>query len=153
LAGGVSLGGPIYTLQALFINAMGGQQPASNNAALLRAVAYQLYTRGERDEAASALRQSWQLEDQEQASEFLKYLEQNGTVSRSASSLFWRVAYAAPSGFVVAVVALIIFVLLMQPSGYRAEYAPPQNLVTALEKHHSPAEEKVKMTWSVNWPR
>jgi hypothetical protein len=52
------------------------------------------------------------------------------------------VAYAAPSGFVVAVVALIISVLLMQPSGYRAEYAPPQNLVTALEKHHSPAEEK-----------
>jgi len=134
--------GPIYTLQALFINAMGGLQPASNNAALLRTVAYQLYTRGEGDEAASALRQSLQLEAHAEASEFLKYLEQNGAVSRPKSHSFWRVANAAPSGLVIALAALIIFVLSTQPSGYRAEYAPPQNLATAPEKLRSPAEEK-----------
>ncbi len=134
--------GPIYTLQALYIKAIGGLQPAPNNAALLRAVAYQLYTRGERDEAASALRQSLRLETHAQASEFLKYLEQNGAVSRPRSSSFWRVATAAPSGLIIALTALIIFVLSLQPSGYRVDYTPPQNLATAPEKLRSPAEEK-----------
>jgi len=135
--------GPVYTLQALFINAKGGLQPRSNNAALLRAVAYQLYTRGERDEAASALRESLRLEPNMETSEFLKYLEQNGAVSRATSSMFWRAANIAPSGLIIAVAALIIFVLSEQPSGYRAEYKPPPNLATAPETVRSPAEEKV----------
>ena len=134
--------GPIYTLQALFINAKGGLQPASNNAALLRAVAYQLYTRGERDEAASALKESLLLETNAEASDFLKYLKENGAVSRPRSSSFWRVANALPTGLVVFVAALIISVLSIQPSGYRAEYKPPQNVATGPEKLRSPEEEK-----------
>jgi curved DNA-binding protein CbpA len=134
--------GPIYTVHALYINAIGGLQPASNNAALLRAVAYQLYTRGERDEAASALRQSLRLETHAQASEFLKYLEQSGPVSRPKSFSYWRVATAAPSALVVTLVALIVYVVSLQPSGYRADYVPPQNLAAAPEKLRSPAEEK-----------
>jgi len=52
------------------------------------------------------------------------------------------VATAAPSGLVIALTALIIFVLSLQPSGYRVDYTPPQNLATAPEKLRSPAEEK-----------
>jgi|GEM_PF-1688638 curved DNA-binding protein CbpA len=136
------LWGPIYTLQALFINARGGLQPASNNAALLRTVAYQLYTRGDRDEAALALKNSLRLETNAAAAEFLKYLEDNGAVSRPKSFSFWRVATAAPSGLVIAIAAIIAFVASIQPSGYRAKYAPPQKLATVPETLHSPAEEK-----------
>jgi curved DNA-binding protein CbpA len=133
--------GPIYTLQALFVNATGGLQSASNNAALLRTVAYQLYTRSERDEAALALSNSLRLETDAATAEFLKYLEDNGAILRPKSSSFWRVANAVPSGLVIAVLAIIVFVLSIQPSGYRAEYAPPRQFAATPEKLRSPAEE------------
>ncbi|HTT77092.1 MAG TPA: J domain-containing protein [Candidatus Binataceae bacterium] len=133
--------GPIYTLQALFVNATGGLQSASNNAALLRAVAYQLYTRSERDEAALALSNSLRLETDAATAEFLKYLEDNGAILRQPS-FFWRVANAVPSGLVIAVLVIIVFVLSIQPSGYRAEYAPPRQFAAAPEKLRSPADEK-----------
>jgi curved DNA-binding protein CbpA len=63
--------GPIYTIQALFVNGKGGSQPRSQNAAILRAVGYQLYQQGRLPEAFLALEESLRLEPNVELSSFL----------------------------------------------------------------------------------
>ena len=138
--------GPIYTLQALWINACGGLQPPSNNAALLRALAYQLYTSGRPGEAAAALRQSLRLETHTEASIFLKYLEQNCALSNDNDSFWpWRFAAALPSLLVTAVGALAIYFFSTQPSGYLADYKPPTDMATVTQSVHSGTRDKANV--------
>jgi hypothetical protein len=50
-----SVMGFIWVVEALFLNAFGGEQPKENNAALLKALGYQLYRSGRHREAREAL--------------------------------------------------------------------------------------------------
>lgn len=53
--------GFVYTLQALYMNAIGGEQSRENNAVILRVVGFQLYSNGDYEQAAIALRSSLRL--------------------------------------------------------------------------------------------
>lgn len=118
--------GPIYTVHALYFNAVGGNQDRVQNAALLRVVSYQLYQKGKHREALTAIVKSIALEPDEQSSQFAKFLRDSGLTSthplgRSALSMLT----AVPSLLVVIAIAIGISVMEIQPTGYAARYEPP----------------------------
>src|SRR5207244_4686260 len=100
--------GPVYTIQALFVNGKGGSQPSPQNAAILRVLGYQLYQRGRLVEAFKALRESLKLEPNVEASQLFDYVrqQQSVTAERPWGSMSTRVKLAAPS---LAVAALFSY--------------------------------------------
>ncbi len=66
--------GPIYTLEALFKNLIGGIQPPENNASLLAILAYDFYQKGQLAGAFECLNESYRLKPSKEIKEFLDYL-------------------------------------------------------------------------------
>lgn len=73
--------GPIYTIEALFKNSIGGIQPEENNACLLGILAYDLYLKGKYKESYLSIRESINIRPNQHGKEFLsfikKYLKRN----------------------------------------------------------------------------
>lgn len=82
-----SLWGFVWTLEALLKNSVGGDQPPDNNAALLRALGYQLYRAGCPREACKALRAALGLSPDPEAEKALNYLRSQ--VSPETPRRFW----------------------------------------------------------------
>lgn len=66
--------GPIYSLQSLLQNAIGGVQPKELNANLLAMQAYGLYQQGEFGRALAALRESYRLQKDPNVAQFIEEL-------------------------------------------------------------------------------
>jgi hypothetical protein len=118
--------GPIYTIHALFVNAKGGSQPNSQNAALLRVLGYQLYQQGRASDAFAALTESLKLEPNADASQLHEYLRyQSRPHGEERRRLLWTLAAAAPSLLVAALFSYGVYRVATEPSGYEANYQPP----------------------------
>lgn len=74
LVGPWSIPGPIYTIRAIGYNLGGGFQKADYNANLLRTVARQLIERGDKREAAAALKESLKYREDPDLHELLWHL-------------------------------------------------------------------------------
>jgi len=88
LLGWWSIWGFFWTLEALFNNARGGEQPVENNAGLLNALAYQLYKAGRRQEAYEALVSALKLKPDPQAEQMRDYLKQQLPLTQREP--FWK---------------------------------------------------------------
>jgi len=108
LLGWWSIWGFFWTLEALFNNARGGEQPIENNAALLNALAYQLYKAGRRQEAYEALVSALKLKPDTQSEQMRDYLKQQ--LPPIQKKTFWErfrklelhpAYYHAPAGVIV----------------------------------------------------
>jgi curved DNA-binding protein CbpA len=80
--------GFFWTLDALASNALGGEQPRENNAALLKAVGYELYRSGRYGEAQEALRCAFTLQPDPKAEEAFKNFRHYFSPAQKRS--FWR---------------------------------------------------------------
>jgi hypothetical protein len=89
--------GPIYTLRALYVNGKGGFKPRSENAAMLRVLASQMYSAKNYPESLSALRASIRLESNGRAVALYDKLTRITTPKSSKCGLLWKSAAAAPS--------------------------------------------------------
>ena len=107
LFGWWSIMGFFWTLEALFNNACGGEQPEENNAALLNALGYQLYRIGRHQEAYEALFAAFKLKPDPKTKEGLEYLKQHARPTQKKT--FWErfraldlhpIYYHAPAGAV-----------------------------------------------------
>ena len=67
--------GPVYSIEALFENMKGGEQPKRNNEALLNILAYDFYQQGRYSEAYECMQESIKVERSEQKDEFLNHLK------------------------------------------------------------------------------
>jgi curved DNA-binding protein CbpA len=123
LFGWWSIWGFFWTLEALFNNARGGEQPIENNAALLRALAYQLYKAGRRQESYEALVSALKLKADTQAEQMRDYLKQQ--LPPTQREPFWKrfrklelhpAYYHAPAGVIVSV-ALFIGIHALDATG------------------------------------
>jgi tetratricopeptide (TPR) repeat protein len=103
-----SIWGFFWTLEALFKNACGGEQPKENNAALLNVLGYQLYRAGRPQEAYDALVAALKLKPDPQAEQLRDYLKQQ--LHPIQKETFWQrfrklelhpIYYHAPAGAVV----------------------------------------------------
>ena len=108
--------GFIWTVAALFENALGGEQPRENNAALLRAVSYQLYKNRRFSEAYKAMAAALKLRPDPKAAPILEQLkeevqpiEQKSLWNKFCSFELHPFFYHAPAG---AVTAAILFICL-----------------------------------------
>jgi DnaJ domain len=123
--------GPVYTIQALFVNGKGGVQPRSQNAAILRVLGYQLYQQGRATEALVALRESLRLEPNLEASQLSDYLRQGKEQSTGwlrTGSVLGLAMTAVPSLLVLAIVSYGIYLITTMPSGYQTNYQAPHAL-------------------------
>lgn len=109
-----SIWGFFWTLEALFNNAGGGEQPKENNAALLNALSYQLYRSNRLQEAYEAVNAALKLKPDPQSEKIRDSLKQH--LGPATQKTFWErfrnlelhpFCYHAPAGAVA--VALIIF--------------------------------------------
>jgi len=116
--------GPIYTIQALIVNALGGKQPRPENASVLRVLGYQLYSKGDHVRAASALRESLALEANADAQELFSFLRQHGSQPEQAWSI-WKALVPLPSIFIAGICAIALWYVTSSPSGYETRYQPP----------------------------
>jgi curved DNA-binding protein CbpA len=116
--------GPIYTVPALYYNAVGGKQNPANNAAMLRLVAYQLYERGEVREASAAADSSVTLEADRATKQFAEYLKTIPGSDKAKRTPIFKVLTAVPSFAIVILVACLLrFALGFAPaSGYAGRY-------------------------------
>ena len=75
IVGWWSIWGFFWTLEALFNNAGGGEQPKENNAALLNALGYQLYRVGRYQDAYEALVSAYKLQPDPKTEEGINFLK------------------------------------------------------------------------------
>ncbi len=114
--------GPIYTVPALYHNAVGGKKSPKDNAALLRLVGFQLFEKGRVADAVSALDFSLDFEEDEDSKNFADSLRvMRGSFAPRKLPLF-RVLTAAPSVIVLIVLGIAIAQYFRQPSGYAARF-------------------------------
>jgi hypothetical protein len=118
--------GPIYTVPALYFNALGGKQDAALNASMLRLVAYQLYEKGEALEALTAAEESISFEANGSAVKFVEYLKTIPGTEKPKRSQFFRIAAVVPSVAVTIVAACLLrYAFALAPSsGYASRYEP-----------------------------
>ena len=138
--------GPVYTIHALYFNALGGKQDREQNAALLRIVAYDLYQDGKRAEALTALDKSLSLQKDQPSEDFAKLIRDFGvTPISSKKRSAYRVFNALPSLAVIVCLALCFDRVMSEPKGYAARYeAPDLNAsVTSLTKQDESARDEV----------
>ena len=88
LLGWWSIYGFFWTLEALFNNARGGEQPKENNAALLNALGYQLYRTGRYQEAYESLLVAFKLKPDQKTEEGIKFLKQK--IQPTQKKPFWE---------------------------------------------------------------
>jgi len=88
IVGWWSIWGFFWTLEALFKNAGGGEQPKENNAALLNALGYQLYRGGRYQEACDALVAANKLQSDPKTEEGISFLKTKFTPSEQKP--FWQ---------------------------------------------------------------
>lgn len=142
--------GPLYTLHALLINALGGKQPRDENAHILRIVGYQLYSKGNLIEAMKALKHSVALQRNVEAEQLLLHIRTQLAPGVSLRTL-WSFAPVLPSGLVLTVCAFCIYIIFNRPTGYQAEYHPPAALVQNVGKSSDVASNsKTKVNLLVN---
>lgn len=121
--------GPIYTVQALFVNGKGGLQPTNQNAVILRVLGYQLYQHGRHTQALRALRQSLKLEPNVEASQLFEYLRpQHTSLEDKRRKISFAVLTATPSLLIMFVVGYGLYAAATAPSGYQTTYQPPTYL-------------------------
>jgi len=124
--------GPIYTIQALFVNGRGGFQPRPQNAAILRILGYQLYQQGRLIDAFAVLREALRLEPNVEASQLFDYLgqrQETGATRKSAASLSSLAMTAAPSLLMAALFSYGVYRVATEPSGYETAYQAPGTLL------------------------
>lgn len=146
-----SIWGFFWTLEALFKNAGGGEQPKENNAALLNALGYQLYRAGRPQKAYEALVAALRIKPDPQSEKIRDYLKQQVcSIQKKAFWLRFRnlelhpIYYHAPSAAVV-LVALFFGIDALNANGSsKAEIAsaPPAR---------SPAPDPTSPSQSVNF--
>jgi tetratricopeptide (TPR) repeat protein len=121
--------GPIYTIQALFANAPGGTQIKSENAALLRLVAYLLYQDKQYIEAQRALDASLSYEQNYEATQFRnQVLSQLTRHPAKSKKDHWKYVSALPVSVLIALIAFALVRSANAPRGYEARYSPPASV-------------------------
>jgi hypothetical protein len=118
--------GPIYTIEAIVTNAVGGRQPKRENAILLRTLGFLLYAEGAHVEAREALRASLRLEQNDQTSKLFDYLENTDT--QAARWDYWRFASGLPATILTGLAVSGILISANRPTGYQARYQPPATI-------------------------
>ncbi len=107
IVGWWSIWGFFWTIEALFKNAFGGEQPKENNAALLNALGYQLYRVGRYQEAHETLLAAYKLQPDPKTEEGISFLKSKFTPVQEKP--FWQrfrklelhpIYYHAPVGAV-----------------------------------------------------
>ena len=78
IVGWWSVWGFFWTLEALFNNARGGEQPKDNNAALLNSLSYKLYRNRRYQEANEALQAALRFKPDPKTEDMLKHIKQQG---------------------------------------------------------------------------
>ena len=116
--------GPIYTVQALFNNTMGGEQPKKNNAELLRILGYNLYVKGKVACAKTALYQSLKFEKHETTQNFYDSLDDNSETKKREFSL-WKLVGAFPVLILCFIISIFTYTEINRPTGYKANYTRP----------------------------
>ncbi|MGA2896143.1 MAG: hypothetical protein ABSE27_00905 [Acidobacteriaceae bacterium] len=119
--------GPIYTVQALYHNALGGKQDRAQNAALLRLVAYQLYQKGEIKQSLETIVSSLKLEQDKATEDFANSLRAMCPQSPATPRDTFRLLTALPSIAICIAIIFGIYVTLNRPTGYETRYEPPIN--------------------------
>lgn len=124
--------GPIYSLEALFKNLQGGEQPVDNNVALLSLLAYDFYTQNRYEECYKVLKASYKLRPDKETKEYMDQIEGlvPPTSRQSPNRMFSTnpVLYNVPFLGALAVVSiLLLFPSIWQKgnSGY-SQYSQPQ---------------------------
>ncbi|MGH9431953.1 MAG: DnaJ domain-containing protein [Terriglobia bacterium] len=122
--------GPIRTIQDLAVNSRGGRQPESRNAALLRSIGYELYGRGNYDEAFRALQQSLRFKPDAEANALLDHLQsrlpRHAPEPQAAS--FWALALVSPALVVAVIWAGLIYAAASRLGGYPANHQASSTL-------------------------
>ncbi len=119
--------GPIYTVQALYFNALGGQQDKVQNAALLRLVGFQLYEKGNAGEALIAIEASLSLENDDATATFSNILRNLSESKTKRRYPFFKAITAAPSATVALIIVLWIVHIINEPTGYAARSRTPKH--------------------------
>ena len=140
IVGWWSIYGFFWTLEALFKNAGGGEQPKENNAALLNALGYQLYRVGRYQEAFEALVAANKFQPDPKTEEGINFLKSKFTPPQEKP--FWQrfrklelhpFYYHAPVGAVGLLLLIFGFNALnanssnnstSQPASYTPRYQP-----------------------------
>jgi hypothetical protein len=115
--------GIIYSIQALCMNAWGGEQPRESNAAITRVLGYQLYSKGRHAESLRALRVSLNLEANPEAQQLYSHLLSIHPTMPHDRDYMWRFAAAVPSLLSVGAIVFALIVYSEQPSGYESRYS------------------------------
>lgn len=107
LLGWWTIWGIFWTLEALWNNARGGEQPEESNAAFLKALGNQLYRAGKHQESYKALLAAFKLKPDSKTKERLEYLRQHASCGPIHKMSFWKrfralelrpIYYHAPAG-------------------------------------------------------
>ena len=134
--------GPVYTIQALFVNGKGGLQPRTENAAVLRVLGYQFYQQGRLAEAFVTLREALWLEWNAEASQLFEYLrpQQSKTPERrKRSAILANLATTASPSLLMAALFLIgVYRVANEPSGYEASYQAPKAMAKSAGSQEAP---------------
>jgi hypothetical protein len=134
--------GPIYTVAAIVTNAKGGDQPKSQNAAVLRLVAFLLSSAGRLGEARQAVEASLRLEHDPETRRFADHLAAQLPIV-SVSKDRWRHAPAVPGVALCVLLGWVIYAGATGPSGYEARYTGAANSPTPSAQVTSPAKGRV----------
>lgn len=81
--------GPLWAIQAFYQNAMGGIQPAENNAILLASLGIEFSKKGKLEEARKAFEQSLRFKNNPDVVQMLKQVEAKLKGERERPSNFW----------------------------------------------------------------
>jgi hypothetical protein len=117
--------GPIYTIHALFANAAGGTLVKSENASLLRLVAFLLFQDKNYSEAEKALNASLSFERSEEAEQFRNHVVTHIADRSGKRRDFWKFVSPIPICALVALIAYALITSSNAPHGYAARYQPP----------------------------
>lgn len=128
-----SIYGFFWTIEALFHNANGGEQPKENNAMLLNALGYQLYRAGRPQEAYDALNAALKLKPDPQSEQIRDYLKQQ--IQPAEKKPFWTrfrnlelhpFYYHGPAGATAIVLIILGFNALNASSSSGSSDAAPR---------------------------
>lgn len=101
--------GPIYTIEALFTNFLGGIQPRENNADMFALLAYNFYQQNRFGEAYRILLESHKMKPTKERKKFLDYLSYCSP-EKTSRSFFDRVFSLNPAWYNTPLLAILILV-------------------------------------------
>jgi len=135
--------GPVYSIEALFENMKGGEQPKRNNEALLNVLAYDFYQQGRYSDAYECMQESIKVEQSKEKEEFINYLK---SVSfKQKSQTFADKFFYKPIFYNIALILLLTYfsyAILSSPIGntsstYRTQSYPPPSSYLPLSPQKS----------------